>query len=66
MELVEEGDCRWRIPAEGGMRVDGLIFASKDLLVKAKEDRALEQVKNVAHLPGIIGRSMAMPDIHWG
>ena len=57
---------RWRIPRSGGMLVDGLVFASEKLIVKAKEDRALDQVANVAHLPGIVGASMAMPDIHWG
>src|SRR5260370_35812558 len=66
MELVEDGEDRWRIPRSGGMLVDGLIFASEKLIVKAKEDRALDQVANVAHLPGIGGASMAMPDIHWG
>ncbi|HEY2666969.1 MAG TPA: RtcB family protein [Actinomycetota bacterium] len=66
MELVEDGEDRWRIPRSGGMLVDGLIFASEKLIVKAREDRALDQVANVAHLPGIVGASMAMPDIHWG
>jgi tRNA-splicing ligase RtcB (3'-phosphate/5'-hydroxy nucleic acid ligase) len=66
MELVEDGEDRWRIPRSGGMLVDGLVFASEKLIVKAKEDRALDQVANVAHLPGIVGASMAMPDIHWG
>src|SRR5437879_13007820 len=66
MELVEDGEDRWRIPRSGGMLVDGLVFASEQLIVKAKEDRALDQVANVAHLPGIVGASMAMPDIHWG
>src|SRR6201997_4012190 len=66
MELVEDGEDRWRIPRSGGMLVDGLVFASEKLIVKAREDRALEQVANVAHLPGIVGASMAMPDIHWG
>src|SRR4030081_3103334 len=66
MELVEDGEDRWRIPKSGGMLVDGLVFASKKLIVKAQEDRALEQVANVAHLPGIVGASIAMPDIHWG
>jgi tRNA-splicing ligase RtcB len=66
MELVEDGEDRWRIPRSGGMLVDGLVFASKKLIVKAQEDRALDQVANVAHLPGIVGASMAMPDIHWG
>ncbi|MEA2503857.1 MAG: hypothetical protein QOG36_900 [Actinomycetota bacterium] len=66
MDLVEDGEDRWRIPRSGGMLVDGLVFASKKLIVKAQEDRALDQVANVAHLPGIVGASMAMPDIHWG
>src|SRR2546426_8009546 len=66
MELVEDGADRWRIPRSGGMLVDGLVFASRELIVRAKEDRALEQVANVAHLPGIVGYSLAMPDIHWG
>jgi tRNA-splicing ligase RtcB len=48
------------------MRVPGWIFASEELLVKAEEDRAVFQVENVAHLPGIVRASMAMPDIHWG
>jgi tRNA-splicing ligase RtcB len=66
VELIEDGECRWRIPREGGMLVDGLVFASESLIVKAQEDKALEQVANVAHLPGIVGHSIAMPDIHWG
>lgn len=65
-ELVEDAPNRWRIPKSGGMRVDGLIFASNELILKAKDDRALDQVANVAHLPGIVGWSIAMPDIHWG
>jgi tRNA-splicing ligase RtcB len=48
------------------MRVDGLVFASRRLMVKAQEDKAVDQVANVAHLPGIVGASIAMPDIHWG
>ncbi|MGH2718795.1 MAG: RtcB family protein, partial [Actinomycetota bacterium] len=66
IELVEDGQDRWRIPKRAGMLVDGVVFASKRLLVKAREDKALEQVCDVAHLPGIVGASFAMPDIHWG
>src|SRR5438105_14103506 len=66
VDLVEDGEDRWRIPRQGGMLVDGLVFASRELIVRAKEDRALEQVANVAHLPGIVGYALAMPDIHWG
>jgi len=59
-------DYRWRIPREGQMRVDGLIFASASMMKALQEDQSLQQVANVAHLPGIVGHSIAMPDIHWG
>jgi tRNA-splicing ligase RtcB len=58
--------CRWRIPREGAMRTDGLIFASEKMMQDLRREQALEQVCNVATLPGIVGPSMAMPDIHWG
>ncbi|MFH1680481.1 MAG: RtcB family protein [Candidatus Eisenbacteria bacterium] len=48
------------------MRVPGVIYADRAALEKIQRDRSLEQVANVAHLPGIVGRSLAMPDIHWG
>ena len=58
----------WRVP-EGtvpGMRVPGIVFATEEMATKAVEDRAVEQVANVATLPGIVTASYAMPDIHWG
>jgi len=66
--LEKVDDYRWRIPKsyKSGMRVDGLIFSSKELLDEVKEEQALEQVANVAFLPGIVSYSLAMPDIHWG
>ena len=63
-ERVDE--YRWRIPARGGMRVPGLVFASEEMMKSIKSDRSPEQVANVAHLPGIVGHSLAMPDMHWG
>jgi len=57
---------RWRLPREGGMRVDGLVFASAAMMEAIRADASLDQVRNVAHLPGIVGASLAMPDIHWG
>src|SRR5918992_2572568 len=61
-------DFVWDIPVGyvEGMRAPGRVFASEELLAKAVDDRAVEQVANVATLPGIVGRAMAMPDIHWG
>ena len=66
MELERASDYAWTVPRSGGMRVPGAVFASESLIVKAREDRAIDQVANVAHLPGIVGASYAMPDIHWG
>lgn len=61
-------DFRWRIPQsyKPGMRVPGIIFADEKLLRGIRADKALEQVANVAFLPGIVKASLAMPDIHWG
>ncbi len=57
---------RWRVPRQGGMRTDGLIFADAELMRDVAGDPSVQQVANVAHLPGIVGPSIAMPDIHWG
>jgi tRNA-splicing ligase RtcB len=66
--LKKVDEYRWEIPVEykNGMRVPGRIYASESMLDKIWEDNAFEQVANVAFLPGIVGYSLAMPDIHWG
>ncbi|MBI4366181.1 MAG: RtcB family protein [Deltaproteobacteria bacterium] len=56
----------YKIPRHGGMRVDGLVYTSAAMLHQMGADQALQQVANVAHLPGIVRASLAMPDIHWG
>lgn len=66
MELRATSDVTWELPRQDGMLVPGRIFASEALLAKAVEDQAIRQVANVAHLPGIVEASLAMPDIHWG
>ncbi|HEY3087869.1 MAG TPA: RtcB family protein [Actinomycetes bacterium] len=66
MQIVEETPVRFRIDPSGPMRVPGVVFASKVLLPNAQTDRSLEQVANVATLPGIVAASFAMPDVHWG
>ena len=59
---------RWRIPQsyQPGMHVPGMVFADEELMEQIIEERALQQVANVATLPGIVGYSLGMPDIHWG
>ncbi|MDD5217627.1 MAG: RtcB family protein [Candidatus Omnitrophica bacterium] len=66
--LRQIDDCRWEIPMsyKKGMRVPGLIFADEKILPQIHSDQSLEQVANVAHLPGIVRYALAMPDIHWG
>ncbi len=66
--LEKIDDYHWRIPQsfQRGMRVPGLVFADERLLKDITRDQSLQQVANVAHLPGIVKASMAMPDIHWG
>ena len=66
--LQKVDEYRWEIPVEykNGMKVPGRIYASESMLDKIWQDNAFEQVANVAFLPGIVGYSLAMPDIHWG
>ena len=66
--LKKIDDYRWEIPTsyKAGMSVPGLIYASESVLNHIWEEQAAEQVANVAFLPGIVGHSLAMPDIHWG
>ncbi|MBC8418448.1 MAG: RtcB family protein [Desulfobacterales bacterium] len=66
IKLEKVDEHRWLIPQTGAMRVPGLIFANSELMKSIREDQSLTQVANVATLPGIVGHSLAMPDIHWG
>jgi tRNA-splicing ligase RtcB (3'-phosphate/5'-hydroxy nucleic acid ligase) len=68
LSLTEVEDRLWEIPADRayGMRVPARLFADEELLEAIKRDRSLEQLKNVATLPGIVEAAMAMPDIHQG
>lgn len=59
-------DWRWRIPRKGNMRVEGMVYADSSMIEDIRKDQSLQQVANVAALPGITGPSMAMPDVHWG
>lgn len=66
--LQKIDDYRWEVPMtyKKGMRVPGRILASEHMMASLRMDQAIEQVANVAHLPGIVRYSLAMPDIHWG
>lgn len=66
MKIERIDETRWRLPRTGKMRVDGIVYASDEMMRELRDDQCLQQVVNVAHLPGIVGASLAMPDIHWG
>jgi len=66
LEIIDE--FRYRIPKSfrNCMTTDAVIFSDEKMIEMVKRDNAPEQAANVACLPGIVGRSLAMPDIHWG
>ncbi|MCL6481023.1 MAG: RtcB family protein [Firmicutes bacterium] len=67
-QLQKIDEYRWRVPkgTKLGMRTDALIYADERLLQAILKDLSVDQAMNVAFLPGIVGRSLAMPDIHQG
>jgi tRNA-splicing ligase RtcB len=67
-QLRKLDDYRWLVPRSmrPGMHTDALIYADEGLLEQILGDLSIEQAMNVACLPGIVGRSLAMPDIHQG
>jgi tRNA-splicing ligase RtcB len=58
-------ELAWRVEPVRGMRVPAVIYADEPL-IRAMDDKVLEQICNVAMLPGIVGAALAMPDAHWG
>src|SRR3989344_5692403 len=58
----------WEIPksARADMRVPARVYATQKILEDISEDKSLEQLMNVATLPGIVGYALAMPDVHEG
>ena len=61
-------ETSWELPRsyKEGMRVPGIVYADDALMRAIVNDQSLEQVANVATLPGVVYASLAMPDIHWG
>src|SRR2546430_15358633 len=65
-ELRQVDETLWEIPPSGEMRVPARVFADRELLDAIAADKSLEQLRNVATLPGIVDAAFAMPDIHQG
>ncbi len=66
IKLRRLDEYRWEVPQEGKMRTRGVVYCSAEMVPELRQDQSLQQVANVAMLPGIVGASLAMPDIHWG
>lgn len=66
MELIQLSPYKWQLPQKGGMRVPGFVYAERSMLEGKGKNEPLQQVANVASLPGIVRGSFAMPDMHWG
>ncbi len=66
--LKEISPCVWEIPDSyrNDMRVPARVYASERMLGQIVRDRSLEQLVNVATLPGIVNHALAMPDVHEG
>ncbi|MDD2770189.1 MAG: RtcB family protein [Methylococcus sp.] len=66
LDRLEQTDTyAWRLNPENGMRVPAILYGD-EALIRAMDDKVLEQTANVAKLPGIVQASYAMPDAHWG
>ena len=63
IEIRQLDEYRWLLPRRGKMRVEGLVYADRRLMEDIRGDEAIRQVANVACLPGIVGRSIGMPDV---
>jgi len=68
MNIERLSGFKYRIAKEGKMRVDATFYASKNILedLKAENYASLQQIRNVATLPGVVEPMVTMPDIHWG
>ena len=66
MKLNRITDYLWEIPQAGDMNVPGFIYSSAKMIDHVIREKAAEQAANVACLPGIVDKSLAMPDVHWG
>ncbi|MFA5302938.1 MAG: RtcB family protein [Candidatus Nanoarchaeia archaeon] len=66
MDILKNSDYEFMIKKQGSMLTDALVFADKKLIELIKKDRTLEQLKNMASLPGIVGNACALPDAHQG
>lgn len=66
MKITKLSDVSYRIEKEGPMRVPTIVFASEKLMENIRQDKTLEQARNMACLQGIQKHALVMPDAHQG
>ncbi len=66
MKIEKISENKFIINKQGQMRVPALIYANEQIIFSIQEDQSIQQILNVAELPGIINYALAMPDIHQG
>ncbi len=66
MNLKQLDDYRWEMEKTGAMSVPARLYSNAVLMRTADKQEALQQLVNVAQLPGIQGAALGMPDMHWG
>ena len=65
-EFKKIDDYCWTVPLNPGEIRSEVCFYGSESLIASMDEKVLEQITNVAHLPGLVGMAMAMPDAHWG
>ncbi len=65
-QLEQIDSYRWRLPPLAHKKRSEVLFYGSETLLQAMDEKVLEQIRNVAMLPGLVGPAMAMPDAHWG
>jgi tRNA-splicing ligase RtcB len=64
--LEKIDDYTWQLPAAAGEKRGEVLLYGSEMLLQSMDEKVLEQIANVAALPGLVGPAMAMPDAHWG
>lgn len=65
-QLEQIDTYRWRLPRSISEKRSEVLLYGSEALLRTMDDKVLEQARNVAMLPGLVGPAMTMPDAHWG
>ncbi len=65
-QLEQIDSYSWRLPHLADEKRSEVLLYGSETLLQTMDEKVLEQIRNVAMLPGLVGPAMAMPDAHWG